>query len=337
MLRNSKRPLLTLAAMLLCVIAVGCTPDTDISSPDTIWAVNNGQDVWLFWNASLGASSYAVLRGTVPNADFQEIGVVEATAYVDSGLAADTTYFYQVVAINANGERSAPSAAVSGANDSLPDSLGVAFPDLSGNGNHAYIGGNPRWSTVETPDGIAYAVEFDNASNQYLHTLTRGHLDGATNVVMEIDLYYEADLWTGDWGIVGGPHIGTGSTSAGNVQFTWTRRSPDGIDFRFHVEGETLEQRISTVIPAGEFENSWVTLRAEFDNGQYSLFANDDLMSQGNRGQRLHALDLPFYISTTSSNYEVGARVFKGKVKHVKLQVDGKVVLEWDFSTLIQP
>lgn len=306
-------------------------------APTNVWAIRPDQDVWVFWGKSFGAASYAVFRSTAPDGEFEEIAVVEDTLYVDEGIGNDTTYYYAVQAISPSGARSDLSESTDGLNDLLPEGRGVAFPDLSGNGNHGFIGGTPRWISIETADGsIDRGVEFDNATNQYIYTLTTGHLDGATNVVMELDVYYDASTWS-TWGIVGGPHSGTGSTTRDNVQFTWTRRDPSGLEFRINARGDSNEHWVTEVIGASEYAGTWVTLRAEYNNGEYRLYANDTLKRRGNHGSELNTLNLPFYLSTTSSNYNVGERVYKGGIKRVLLQVDGETILEWDFAELIQP
>jgi chitinase len=63
--------------------------------------------VSLSWSASSGATGYNVYRGGT------KVGSATSTSYTDSGLAASTTYSYQVTATNSAGE-SAKSGSVSG-------------------------------------------------------------------------------------------------------------------------------------------------------------------------------------------------------------------------------
>lgn len=58
----------------------------------------SASSVTLAWNASSGASSYNVYRGST------KVGSPSTTAYTDNGLAASTTYSYRVSAVNASGE-----------------------------------------------------------------------------------------------------------------------------------------------------------------------------------------------------------------------------------------
>ncbi len=65
----------------------------------------SSSSVGLSWNPSAGATSYLVQRGTTT------IATVASTSHVDTGLSADTTYSYRVIATNSNGS-SAPSSSV---------------------------------------------------------------------------------------------------------------------------------------------------------------------------------------------------------------------------------
>jgi hypothetical protein len=65
------------------------------------------------WNASTGATSYKVMRGSSVAGPFSTIASgITSTSYVDRGLTAGATYFYRVSAVNDSGE-SSPSAPMS--------------------------------------------------------------------------------------------------------------------------------------------------------------------------------------------------------------------------------
>ena len=73
-------------------------------------ASTSASSVSLSWNAVSGASGYNVYRnGSKVNASANT-----STAYTDTGLAASTTYSYQVSSIDASSAESTLSAAISG-------------------------------------------------------------------------------------------------------------------------------------------------------------------------------------------------------------------------------
>jgi mannan endo-1,4-beta-mannosidase len=68
--------------------------------------------VSLSWNASAGATQYQVLRAPgTSGGSFQQVGTTGGTSFTNTGLAANSTFRYQVTASNANGT-SPPSSTV---------------------------------------------------------------------------------------------------------------------------------------------------------------------------------------------------------------------------------
>jgi fibronectin type 3 domain-containing protein len=82
-------------------------PSGSISSapqaPTGLAATAGNTQVTLTWNASGGATSYAVKRGTVSGGPYTTISSPTATTYTDSGLTNGTTYYYVVSASNSLG------------------------------------------------------------------------------------------------------------------------------------------------------------------------------------------------------------------------------------------
>jgi hypothetical protein len=66
----------------------------------------------LGWNGTINASSYDLYRSISSDGPFIHFGPIYGPAYSDTGLAADTTYYYQVTVTNAFGT-SARSATAS--------------------------------------------------------------------------------------------------------------------------------------------------------------------------------------------------------------------------------
>lgn len=74
---------------------------------------NSNSAITVSWNASAGATSYAVLRATSQSGPYSTIATLGAgaTSYGDTGLALSATYYYEVQAINSYGSNtSAPVA-----------------------------------------------------------------------------------------------------------------------------------------------------------------------------------------------------------------------------------
>jgi len=98
--------------------------------PPTGLASNPGNSqVGLTWNASSGATGYNVYRGTSPGGAKTKLNAspVSGTSYNDTAVSNGTTYYYQVTALNANGE----SGFSNEASATPTGSLGVPDPPQS--------------------------------------------------------------------------------------------------------------------------------------------------------------------------------------------------------------
>src|SRR5262249_40443825 len=77
---------------------------TKPAAPTGLAAVAGNGTVSLAWNASGGATSYKIFRGTAPGAESPTaIATVSSNSYTDSGLANGTAYYYVVAASNSAG------------------------------------------------------------------------------------------------------------------------------------------------------------------------------------------------------------------------------------------
>ena len=68
--------------------------------------------VELTWDAIAGAVSYGVLRGTASGGPYELLVATDLPAYADTAVADGMTYYYVVVAVDAAGNESDPSAEV---------------------------------------------------------------------------------------------------------------------------------------------------------------------------------------------------------------------------------
>ena len=108
-----------LAAGLLSAAALagcddtGTTPDSQPpAAPTGVTATLSGMDVTVSWAAVTGATSYRVQRRTVGGASFADIASsVTTTTYSDTAVQAGSTYQYQVIAVNSDGNSAASSLA----------------------------------------------------------------------------------------------------------------------------------------------------------------------------------------------------------------------------------
>jgi hypothetical protein len=106
-------------------------------------SAGNGQ-VTLSWNASTGAGSYNVYRSTSSGTELLVASGISGTGYTDGGLSNGTTYYYEVTAVNGNGE-SALSGEVS------------ATPQAAAAGSAAFVGNDAStqgtWQAAYGADG----------------------------------------------------------------------------------------------------------------------------------------------------------------------------------------
>jgi hypothetical protein len=98
---------------LLTVLSLPSLPQAPVLESATATAADAVQLVWTP-PASAGVSDYRIERGPAGDGPFAAVGETlgSIVTFADSGLAADTAYFYRIIAINATGE-SASSNVVS--------------------------------------------------------------------------------------------------------------------------------------------------------------------------------------------------------------------------------
>ncbi len=89
-----------------------CKPQVHFPGPCGLEGENHHSQriVQLTWDPVAGAISYAVLRGTESGGPYQLIGATEATAVSDVDVSDGVTYYYVIVAVDAAGNESDPSA-----------------------------------------------------------------------------------------------------------------------------------------------------------------------------------------------------------------------------------
>lgn len=73
------------------------------AAPTNLTATGETLQVSLTWTASLGASSYLILRSTTSGGPYTVVGTSLSTTFVDTSVSAGVTYFYVVEAANVSG------------------------------------------------------------------------------------------------------------------------------------------------------------------------------------------------------------------------------------------
>lgn len=133
-------------------------------APTGLTATPGNAEVTLVWAASTGAVSYNIYRSTVTNGqgDVPVVTGITALTFKDTGLVNNTTYYYKVSAVNANG--TGPLSAQASAKPVLPP-VPVAPTGLSATGGNAQV----TLSWIAAPTAVTY--------NVYRGTTTNGQGD----------------------------------------------------------------------------------------------------------------------------------------------------------------
>lgn len=149
------------------------------STPTGISATGKSRsDIQLNWTASAGASSYKVYRAASSAGPFTTpLTTVTTNSYTDTGLSANTTYFYQIAAVNSNGSSANSSTVVA----TTTNSYASNFPTMNlrgsmnswGNTAMALVGNNTWQTTVTLAPSTAYNYKYD-ASGTWVSTKNWG-------------------------------------------------------------------------------------------------------------------------------------------------------------------
>jgi hypothetical protein len=126
-------------------------PPQPPAAPTNLSATAGVNSVGLTWSAVSGATGYNVYRGTASGDLSTKTKVMSSTpsiAFNDSGLTNGTTYYYQVTAINANGESSGSSEVSAVPSATLPP---LAPTNLSATAASGLVG--LTWSAVSGATG----------------------------------------------------------------------------------------------------------------------------------------------------------------------------------------
>ncbi len=206
--------------------SVGVSPDsnevsvipaasaTAPSAPTGLAATAGNGSVGLTWNASAGATSYSIYRGTAPGAEgTTAVGTTASTSFTNTGLTNGTAYYYKVTASNSVG--------------TSPSSNEATATPTSGSGGLLLSQGQP--ATASSVQNAGYPAS--NAVDGNLTTRWSSAFSdpqwlqvdlGATHTISKVVLYWEAAYATAfqiqtstdgtNWTTIYSTTTGTGGT-----------------------------------------------------------------------------------------------------------------------------
>jgi hypothetical protein len=167
------------------VSATPSAPATAPTTPTGLAATAGNQQVNLTWNASSGATSYNVGRGTTTGGPYTTVSSPATTSYTDSTVTNGTTYYYVVAAANSGGT-SANSSQVSATPAAPATSIAATINVLANRHTispYVYGGAFPQDAPTITDSGLTVVRWGGNGASTYNWQL------GTTNA--DNDYYFE--------------------------------------------------------------------------------------------------------------------------------------------------
>jgi len=128
--------------------------------------------IMVSWSSVSGADGYVIYRSTSPSGPYNYWDSANTIAYLDSGLSAETTYYYRVTARNSNGDESAQSSSVwattlaSGGGSDLgtEDNPIPLSPNIWTDGSITSTA-SAMWYSFNVSYGNTYYVYWDDSDN----------------------------------------------------------------------------------------------------------------------------------------------------------------------------
>lgn len=143
------------------VLAAATAPAGTVPAATSLYATAlTSSSVSLNWVASAAATSYQLQRRANSSSTWADVGAATTgTTATDSGLAANTVYYYQVVAKNSAGSSAGSNELATRTTD---PSAGVGAAFVSG---HIFVDGNANNTWQSGEQGIAGARVYDDDNN----------------------------------------------------------------------------------------------------------------------------------------------------------------------------
>jgi len=257
-------------------------------TPTGLTATAGSAQVSLSWNASAGATSYSVYRGTTSNGEGNSAlaSGLSGTSYTDTGLANGTPYFYKVAAVNGAGT-SAQSTEVSA---TPTGSTGTGSPDLVVS-SLTWIPTNPdagdhvgltavvtNQGTAATPAGTIVGVGFyvdgnTGAANVWEDTDTSSLAPGASITLTATGGAAGANYWT--------------ATAGTHTIMAWVD------DVNRIAESNENNNKLTETVSVGSSTSSTPVVRIDAGSGSAAApFSADGDFNTGNEFSSAAAIDL---------------------------------------------
>ncbi|MBT2416928.1 cellulose 1,4-beta-cellobiosidase [Streptomyces sp. ISL-22] len=122
--------------------------------PTGLSTASEAEGLRVGWSAVEGAASYQVYRAASADGAYNRLGTTSGLSYLDASAVEDTTYYYRVTALDAAGNESPWSAAVTGKRRDLTPPSAVTGVTVT----PTEYGFEVRWDANPTADLASYAV-----------------------------------------------------------------------------------------------------------------------------------------------------------------------------------
>jgi len=163
-------------------LPVSAIIEKNVITPSTPTGVSaaaaSSNSITVRWNEVPEATGYLVFRSAASGGTFAQIGTAASASYTDTGLSANTAYFYIVYAVN-GAERSTPSQTVSARTNAatLPALSGTTWEFTDRNGsrtrfsytssNVTYTIFNRSGATIAGPERGTYTLRGNIITHNY--------------------------------------------------------------------------------------------------------------------------------------------------------------------------
>ncbi|MBC2903640.1 PA14 domain-containing protein [Streptomyces cupreus] len=134
--------------------AVTTADRTAPAVPGSLSTASEQDGLWIGWGAVEGAASYRVYRAASADGTYTQVGSGSEDSYVDTSAVEGATYYYRVTSLDAAGNESARSAAVSGKRTDLTPPSAVTGVTVTPTEYGFFV----TWDANPTPDLASYVV-----------------------------------------------------------------------------------------------------------------------------------------------------------------------------------